>query len=351
MASFEQRIQEASTRSNTLLVGDVSKACSDIEQIGKTGGRRCQSMLDAISLATNDLFTTIYVVMAGFDDRLESALGTLRKVSPYSRIVLLARMHEEARARNMVRSLKDLSRPADDYLICPVDVATLIGKLEPPVPTEPLPADVSDLLAFKDERIRQLEQLATQDDLTNLKNRRYVREFLRQILGRAKKETLQVTLLVFDIDNFKHYNDKYGHAIGDNVLRQTAIMMHRCCRNHDVTGRIGGDEFAFIFWDCPNSAEADLPVGKTDAVESDRRTTAADHPKEAVFMAERFRKEISSAGLSFLGSEGKGVLTISGGLASFPKDGDTIEELFDKADKAMLEAKKSGKNQIYLVGQ
>jgi PleD family two-component response regulator len=55
--------------------------------------------------------------------------------------------------------------------------------------------------------------------------------------------------------------------------------------------------------------------------------------------------------LSFLGAEGKGVLTVSGGLASFPQDGETTGELFEKADKALLEAKRSGKNQIYLVGQ
>ncbi len=68
-------------------------------------------------------------------------------------------------------------------------------------------------------------------------------------------------------------------------------------------------------------------------------------------MAERFRKEISSAELSFLGPKGKGVLTISGGLASYPKDGSTVDELFSQADKALREAKKSGKNRIYLVGK
>jgi diguanylate cyclase (GGDEF)-like protein len=76
----------------------------------------------------------------------------------------------------------------------------------------------------------------------------------------------------------------------------------------------------------------------------------ADHPKEAIFIAKRFRKELGKTELHLLGPEGKGVLAISGGLASFPRDGATIGELFEQADKALLEAKRSGKNKIYLVG-
>jgi diguanylate cyclase (GGDEF)-like protein len=77
----------------------------------------------------------------------------------------------------------------------------------------------------------------------------------------------------------------------------------------------------------------------------------ADHPGEAIFIAKRFRKGLGKAELHLLGPEGKGVLTISGGLSSFPRDGATIGELFEQADKALLEAKRSGKNKIYLVGR
>ena len=68
-------------------------------------------------------------------------------------------------------------------------------------------------------------------------------------------------------------------------------------------------------------------------------------------MAERFRQQISAADLTCLGAEGKGTLTISGGLASFPEDAQTPDELFAKADEAMLEAKRNGKNRVYLVGK
>ena len=150
-----------------------------------------------------------------------------------------------------------------------------------------------------------------------------------------------LTLLVFDIDNFKHYNDVYGHAAGDEILRQAAILMRNCCRKHDVVARIGGDEFAVIFWDAPK--ESDL--------ESGRRAAQTEHPREIFFIAERFRRELSAAHLPSLGAEGKGVLAISGGLAGFPRDGSGVAELFEQADRGLLEAKRSGKNRIYLVGE
>ncbi|MHC4106060.1 MAG: GGDEF domain-containing protein, partial [Planctomycetota bacterium] len=197
-----------------------------------------------------------------------------------------------------------------------------------------------------EKKIKHLEKLATEDDLTGLKNRRYIWEFARQIIERAQKENGRVTLLVFDIDNFKHYNDAFGHSVGDEVLKQAAVLMQRCCRSHDVVGRIGGDEFAVVFWDEPHA--------KPDGVPDERRSLRADHPSGAIFIAKRFVRELENSELTplaGLGPEGRGILTISGGLASFPRDGSTIQELFQQADSALMEAKHSGKNRIYLVGK
>jgi diguanylate cyclase (GGDEF)-like protein len=152
-----------------------------------------------------------------------------------------------------------------------------------------------------------------------------------------------VTLLLFDIDNLKSYNDAYGHLAGDEILKQVGLLMRRCCRQHDVVGRIGGDEFAVAFWDGPKA--------RSIASETERRSRMAAHPKEAISIAKRFLSELKKAEFHLLGPDGKGVLTISGGLASFPEDGSAIQELFRQADRALLEAKRSGKNKIYLVGK
>jgi len=328
-----------------LIVGNIDKAVINTRCVNDLRVNQCESMLDAISLASRRSYTKIFIVMSGLGKKLDSALETLRQTCKDTKIVLLAEMYEEPIAMRLIRSARNPKAAADDYIICPVENSILCEGLSTDTKqTQHVDSSGQDeKLAAK---IRHLERLATQDDLTNLKNRRYVREFLKQILDRAKKEYLSVTVLIFDIDNFKHYNDSFGHAVGDNVLRQAGVMMQRSCREHDVIARIGGDEFAVVFWDKPqDDGQSQLPEQERRQINSNSK-----HPSEVFFIAERFRNEISTANLSSLGAEGKGELTISGGLASFPRDGRTVEELFEQADKAMLQAKRSGKNQIYLVG-
>ncbi len=327
-----------------LLVGDVSRAFLDAGTITNERYEVCKDVLDAIDNAAKNGFLAIGIVMVGVSERLSSALKALREVSPRAKIILLAQIYEEPIAKRIVESITDGRSLADDYLICPIKVDNFYNSIVPTqgqkVAREVISTTISSEL---ERRIKLLEKLATEDDLTGLKNRRYIWEFCRQILEHAKKENGRVTLLVFDIDDFKHYNDVYGHSAGDKILKEAAILMQHCCRSPDVVGRLGGDEFAVIFWDDPHRGIA--------MTEVERRLATAEHPKEAIFIAERFRKEFEKAELHFLGPKGKGVLTISGGLASFPRDGSTVQGLFQKADSALLEAKRSGKNRIYLVGK
>jgi len=331
-----------------LLVGDVGKAFLDAGAV--TAGRCevCTTMPDAIDAVVKNNFAGIGVVMFGMSAKLSSALKALRD-SCDAKIILLAQMYEEPIAIRLVGTAYNGTSVADDYLICPVQpdrfYESIITRGRSTAQIG-LSATVDATIEMK---IKHLERLATEDDLTGLKNRRYIWEFSRQIIEHAMKENGRVTLLVFDIDDLKHYNDLYGHLAGDEVLKQAAVLMQRCCRGHDVVGRIGGDEFAVVFWDEPQAKQIGAP-----AEGAERRSAGADHPKEVIFIAKRFVRELEKSELSTfggLGSGGKGVLTISGGLASFPRDGSTIQELFQQADKALLEAKRSGKNRIYLVGK
>ena len=357
-----------------LLIGDVSRAFLDADAVRKPPCQVHANMPDAIEVAAKNNFDVIGVVMSGSSAKLSSALKALRAGNRNAKIILLAQMYEEPAVIQLLGSASNGQSVADDYLICPIHFSSLVSRLSylvKPQEQQDISQDVQDM------KIRELEKLATEDELTGLKNRRYIWEFSRQIIEHAKKENGRVTLLIFDIDNFKHYNDVYGHSAGDEVLEQAAVLMQRCCRSHDVVGRIGGDEFAVIFWDeakrkplqtkrltaesaedaekeiknkssavSANSAVKKLPLKE----ETERRSAAAEHPKEPIFIAKRFRTELEKTELGLLGPEGKGVLTISGGLASFPNDGSTIRQLFDQADTALLEAKRSGKNRIYLVG-
>ena len=216
-----------------LLVGDISRAFLDVGSIAEERFEFCADIPAAIEAAAKNNFAAIAVVMSGLPAKLSSALKSL-KDSCNAKIILLAQMYEEPIAMQLVDRIS--GGVADDYLICPVRLDELYesasngprlrqenaGTIEAPVSAAAIPM-IPNGDATAEMRIKHLEKLATEDDLTGLKNRRYIWEFSRQIIEHAKREGGQVTLLVFDIDDFKHYNDVYGHCAGDEILRQAAV--------------------------------------------------------------------------------------------------------------------------------
>ena len=211
-------------------------------------------------------------------------------------------------------------------------------------------------LAQRDEHLRYL---ATVDELTGAHNRRYLEYFLRHLIGQGSSKPAQATLLVFDIDGFKYFNDTYGHGAGDQILCQATRLTRRCCREHDVVARIGGDEFAVLFWDTGQrrkrdedaNAEHSGPARQNDRSPDGQAAPQLSHPEMALFMSNRFRRMMHTSEFPSLGPDARGTLTISGGLARYPQDATTVEEMLARADEALLSAKRSGKNRIYLVGQ
>jgi GGDEF domain-containing protein len=197
-------------------------------------------------------------------------------------------------------------------------------------------------LTSLEDRHKRLQRLAISDDLTGLYNGRYFRVFLSQILQKALAKKFLVTLLLFDIDNFKSYNDRYGHAVGDEILKETAKLIRSCSREHDHVARISGDEFGVIFWEKEGPRQPRDP--KPGAA-------ASRVPQNIVQILERFQHAIAASDLKMLGPQGRGSLSISGGLAVYPHDAQTADGLCAAADAAlMFGAKKSGKNSIFLVG-
>ncbi|WP_432562899.1 GGDEF domain-containing protein [Kineococcus sp. SYSU DK003] len=172
-----------------------------------------------------------------------------------------------------------------------------------------------------DALVRRLRTEADEDAMTGVASRR---AFTRALERHLAAGTLGGLLLV-DVDHFKQINDRHGHAAGDAVLRQVAGQLRAAVRAEDVVGRLGGDEFAVVL--------VEVPPGPS------REGSSCQVVQHA---AERFRAGV--AGLTVAGSGGARV-SVSVGLAGY-RAGDTEQALLARADTAMYEAKRGGRNRI-----
>ncbi len=166
-------------------------------------------------------------------------------------------------------------------------------------------------------RIAEAERLSRTDDLTSLHNARYMSDCLLSEIKRARRYNSNVAVLFLDLDNFKNVNDSHGHLVGSHVLIEVAKAILASVRDTDVVARYGGDEFVVV-----------LPE------------TVADR---ALQVAERIRQTLANT--VFTGGRALELsLTASFGVAAFPADADSAQQLVAAADHAMYEAKGARKN-------
>jgi len=169
--------------------------------------------------------------------------------------------------------------------------------------------------------ILHIRDISIKDTLTDLYNRRYFDEILRHEYLRAKRYNLPLSLIMIDIDYFKSINDTFGHLTGDKVLRELASLIKNSVRRVDVVSRFGGEEFSIIL---PNT-----PLEKASK------------------MAERLRKIVEKHPI-LINKNKKINITISAGISSLREDTSSEKELLEEADKALLKAKMSGRNKVYV---
>ena len=219
----------------------------------------------------------------------------------YTYIILITNKHSQQ------DRLVGLRAGADDFLVKPPDAEELAVRLE----------IAWRILAVYDElerRNNMLAELAHSDELTGVKNRRRFREALEIYFSMARRQGLQLSMVMLDVDNFKDFNDRFGHPAGDEVLKEVGQALRDNIRKHDEVARVGGEEFAILLPD-------------TDA------NLARD-------MAERIRATIEGNPWPLR------PITASLGVATSEPETPSPAHLVEQADQALYHSKRSGRNRV-----
>ena len=180
--------------------------------------------------------------------------------------------------------------------------------------------DITERKLLEEELRRQ----AHVDYLTGVYNRRHFMERAEQELSRAHRYGKPLSMLMLDIDHFKLINDRYGHKVGDTVLKAVADLSHATFRDVDILGRLGGEEFAVLLYDISLD--------------------------EAQQRAESLCAALEHLQIAHEASTTAAVVTLSVGVACLqPQPGGALTQLYERADRALYVAKRAGRNQVALA--
>jgi len=203
-----------------------------------------------------------------------------------------------------------------DYITKPFKALELLARIKTHL-------NMQELICELERSHKNMELLASQDHMTKLYNRRYFSEISMKILGLAKRNKKELSLLMLDIDKFKTINDTYGHHVGDEVIIALANILREFDRSSDVSCRFGGEEFIIL-----------LPETSIE---------------DAYNIGERLRKRIENLAITL--EDGKILhFTISIGASSVNFEEEVnLEKSIQKADEALYEAKESGRNKVCIA--
>jgi len=178
----------------------------------------------------------------------------------------------------------------------------------------------TSLIIENAELFEKTRILSITDALTSIYNRRFFETKLEEIYLKSKTYKKKFSLCICDIDYFKFYNDTNGHPMGDIVLKKVAEIIKNGVKGSDIVARYGGEEFVIVF---PETKKED-----------------------AIKVCEKLREKIEKYKFPYEKNQPNGTLTVSFGIATFPDDASTPEDLLKKADFALYKAKEMGKNKV-----
>ena len=263
------------------------------------------------------LIDVVMPVMDGYE-----AARRMRECSPEEWVPIIFLSSKEA-DQDLDRAIE---AGGDDYLVKPVSFVVLNAKIRALQRIETMRSrllEVSRELAVAN---RELQKLSRQDGLTGIANRRYFDSYLQTETRRAARDRSPLSLIISDVDYFKAYNDCYGHQAGDGCLRHVAIALISAGRRPaDLAARYGGEEFALV-----------LPGTVLDG---------------AVEVAQALSKAIASLAIVHARSDVSKNVTLSQGVVSVVPEKDTSpEDLIQRADQALYQAKQQGRARYVVFG-
>ncbi len=176
------------------------------------------------------------------------------------------------------------------------------------------------VIHYRERELKRVEEAADTDRLTGLANRRRLDEFVEALVTLYPEERAPFSLVISDVDNFKHYNDTHGHQMGDVVLARISGILKNRVRRGDLAARFGGEEFVVILPKCGS--------------------------ENAMRIAEQLRVAVEEEDIPYQDQQPLGNLTATFGVATFPEDADDVETLLKKADDCLYKGKESGRNVV-----
>lgn len=299
-----------------LLVDDNPHNLRRIEQTFREAGHSLvsiQSPEQAMRKALESDFDLIIVNLhlSNFDGLRLCSQFRSQELTRQTPILLFIESEDTARLA------KGLELGVNDYLVEPIDRNELLARTQTQIRRK----------RFQDSLRTNFQRnlsLALTDSLTGLYNRRYLEVHLENLMQRVLHGGRAFALLVIDIDHFKQVNDEYGHAVGDDVLREISNRLAHSVRNFDLVARMGGEEFVVVMPDASNEV-----------------MTA---------VAERLCQRIARQPFTVANGTGQIDVTISIGCAAASGEDDRPDVLLKRADEALYQAKRGGRNRVVIAG-
>ena len=253
-------------------------------------------------------------------------LVKIKKLYPDTQVIIITSYASLDTALTALRqgAYDYLFKPFEDLSLISAATARAIEKVQLISENQKLMEELKGKNEELKKANRILKEFVSRDGLTGLFNHRHFQDLLAHEVARSTRYERIFSMLFIDLDYFKQYNDTHGHLDGDDLLRAMAVCLKRYIRKSDILARYGGEEFTIIL---PSTSKKDAQVA-----------------------AEKIRRFVEEYPFHGQETQPSGNVTISIGVSTFPDDGSDAPSIVNQADKAMYQAKNSGRNRVCVTG-